>query len=191
MSKKKKEMDELAPIIRGLKVDVDRTGIEKELQARLENKQARIVELEALTDSLRAKEGQRVDREKWELEEQERKDEASLRYAESISGGGKVRLPTESSGKYSYGGRTPYRDAVDDLYDRVEKGDKDAEYMLERMWKQAEPQIKEISRGGGLTISGCPKCNSGLIKGTDICPKCGFSLKEGGWKDYGEMWVTK
>ncbi len=122
--------------------------------------------------------------------EQHRKDQFSLKEAERLSGGGKLRLPTESSKQFVYDSADPYREAIDDLYDRAEKGDKKSEYMLDRLWKQILPAIKRLGREGTV-ITGCPRCNSGLTQDTDFCPSCNFDLIESGYKSFGDMWGVK
>ena len=105
--------------------------------------------------------------------EQMRKDKASL--DAQFSGGGKIKLPTESTGKFVYSGDNPYRDAIDDLYERQKKGDADAKRMLNRMWEM--PDIKKgilDLQKTGIVMTACIRCSGFLQDGATKCGSCGF-----------------
>jgi len=102
------------------------------------------------------------------LDEQKRKDAAAL--AAQPSGGGKVPL-NEPSKKFVYSSANPYREAIDDLYDRDAKGDKEAKKLLDRMWKQFATQIKDFKKS--FSITECVICGGGIMAG-EKCPYCDF-----------------
>lgn len=103
------------------------------------------------------------------LDEQKKKDAASL--AAQQTPGGKVPLD-EPGKKFVYSSANPYKEAIDDLYDRTAKGDPEAKRLLDQMWKQLATQIKTL-KGKSFSITECIICGAGIIAG-EKCPYCDF-----------------
>lgn len=69
------------------------------------------------------------------------------------------------------------KEMIDDLYDRAEKGDKEAEIILNKIWeKWWYSEKKELSR---ISIARCPQCGAGIPTSTRECPFCGYKIKSG------------
>jgi len=91
--------------------------------------------------------------------------------------GSTVKLPERDKKGKLY--QNP-REAVDDLYDRAAKGDKDAEKDLTILWKAFIPALKKKKASFGITQ--CPTCGAGILEG-EKCWMCGFDPEK--WKTSG------
>ena len=76
-------------------------------------------------------------------------------------------------------------EAVDDLYDRVAKGEKEAQRLLDKMWDVFVPSAKR-EMGKVFAITACPICGSGVERDAK-CRRCGYDPRV--WRDKGgEIW---
>ena len=71
-----------------------------------------------------------------------------------------------------------YSQMIQDLYERKEKGDKQAEAALNKLWRKSEKQLRNIEKGRpkmNFEITKCPICNSAVVDGR--CTSCGWEAK--------------
>ena len=69
------------------------------------------------------------------------------------------------------------KEMIDDLYDRAEKGDKEAKQILDKIWeKWWYSEKKEMSH---LSITRCPNCGAAIPTSTRECPFCGYKIRSG------------
>lgn len=99
-----------------------------------------------------------------------------------------VTTPVQSvNGKWEY--ESP-REAVDDLYEKVAYGGKDAKEakrLLDSLWDKFATTLKR-NQTIGFGVSQCPLCGAGILQ-DEKCPYCEFDpimFKAKG----GELWVT-
>lgn len=88
-------------------------------------------------------------------------------------GGSVVKQPSEPDKRTVF---KSAKDAIDTLYDRVRKGDKDAEKTLNQLWEKAFQTIKKKYGTLEMAVTECPVCGTGIEANT-ICPNCGFDPK--------------
>jgi hypothetical protein len=72
------------------------------------------------------------------------------------------------------------REAIDDLYRKVAKGDPEAEKDLTALWSHVIPTLKKQRTAFGITE--CPTCGAGILEG-EKCWMCGFDPAK--WKASG------
>ena len=109
--------------------------------------------------------------------EQLAKDKASLEDAKK--GGGQVKLdaPDKDFVYKGYGNVSAYREAIDDLYERVAKGDTKAELKLKELWNLAVKKMKSDGRFEKFSMEQCYVCGGGVLKG-EVCPYCGADQRD-------------
>ena len=83
------------------------------------------------------------------------------------------------------------REGISDLYKKADRGDQNAKDTLRKLWNKSREALMNIERNG-IQIVGCPRCNAGLDK-TKItslyngkCPNCDFDLVE--FRNKGGEW---
>lgn len=114
-----------------------------------------------------------MERETGDLEKQQAadlqkiKDDASAK--DSKVGGGVVQL--DSSGNKT-GEYNTYREAIDDLYEKWQKGDEQAGKDIEGLWKLVIPKLKSLPIQ--FSMSECPRCRHSILEG-ESCFYCGFN----------------
>ena len=86
--------------------------------------------------------------------------------------GSVVRLPQhEQRERYQ-----SVREGINDLYRKVAKGDQEANQQLNKLWQKAVDSLKNDYGKYQFSGSGCPKCGSLIITGSDVCPACNFDI---------------
>jgi hypothetical protein len=72
------------------------------------------------------------------------------------------------------------REAIDTLYEKVAKGDKEAEKDLNALWSKFIPTLKKQRMAFG--VAECPTCGAGILEG-EKCWMCGFDPAK--WRSTG------
>lgn len=103
--------------------------------------------------------------------EQEKLDELSAERNRQAQGGGVTTLNVAKD-KYRYDSALL---GINDLYSKMNSGDKEARSLIDRLWDLSIPRLREIERDG-VVITSCPKCSSAITDRSEYCEVCGADL---------------
>jgi len=92
-------------------------------------------------------------------------------------GGSVVTLPASRGRKWVY---RDARDAIDDLYKKLQTGTDEEKAYADRALKGYWNKLKPTIEHGGLqsfSMTACPSCGYALLEGATVCPYCGLDIQ--------------